>query len=273
MFIRSVLVIFYVLFCVRLITPPWWFFKLNRRYYDHAKGIYSKQSINDLIPARFRLNQWFEALGSEPTAYPVFVKPEWGQNSKGVVRINNLGQLQAMRATVFVAQGRPLLVQEAATGAIEYEVFAIANAHNASEYACLSITQVVNEQQTELPINGIHNPNTSYLDITYQFSPDELKALWVMLLEVGQFRVCRFGIKAHNRIQLLAGEFKIIEINLLLPMPMVLLTSNTTLIKKIHLALSYAWRMALATQGIKRSPLYPPRAKDGLVSIINEVGD
>jgi len=249
MLIRTILVVSYILSCLFLLAAPWRFFQLNKHYFNKHKGIYSKQVINDLIPEAYRLSQWFDDACLEPSNYPVFVKPEWGQNSKGVQRVDNLDQLKAVRRKFCVsAQKYPLLVQESAKGAIEFEVFMLASSKSKDDYACLSITQVFNSTKNPLPINGIHNPNTSYLDISDQFSSDELHQLWLLLKPIGNFNICRFGIKSDSKAHLLSGDFSIIEINLLLPMPMVLLSSNRSLKTKIGLALMLTWKMALLTR-------------------------
>jgi hypothetical protein len=250
MFIRTILVASYILSCFCLLVPPWRFFYLNKNYFNKQKGIYSKQAINNLIPEAYQLNQWFDHADCEPKHYPVFVKPEWGQNSQGVQRVNTLDELKTVRRKFLTSsEPRPLLVQESAQGVTEFEVFMLANPKSADHYACLSVIQVVNTTQNPLPVNGIHNPDTSYLDISGEFSPAQLRQLWSFLSPIGHFKICRFGIKADSKDKLLTGQFKIIEINLLLPMPMVLLTTNRSLKTKIGLAIRLTWKMALLTQG------------------------
>jgi hypothetical protein len=249
MFIRTILVISYTLSCLCLLVPPWRFFHLNKDYFNKQKGIYSKQAINDLIPEPYQLRQWFDHAECEPETYPVFVKPEWGQNSKGVQRVDSLDELKAVRRKFLASSERlPLLVQESAKGLVEFEVFVLANAKTTDDYACLSITQVVNTAANPLPVNGIHNKDTSYLDISDDFSSAQRHQLWLLLVQVGHFNVCRFGIKADSKADMLAGHFNIIEINLLLPMPMVLLTTNRSLKEKIDLAIHLSWKMALLTR-------------------------
>ena len=238
-----------MLSCFCLLVPPWRFFHLNKNYFNKQKGIYSKQAINNLIPEAYQLSQWFDHADCEPKHYPVFVKPEWGQNSQGVQRVNTLDELKTVRRKFLTSsEPRPLLVQESAQGVTEFEVFILAKPKSADDYACLSVTQVVNTTQNTLPVNGIHNPDTSYLDISDEFSPAQLGQLWSFLSPIGHFKICRFGIKADSKAKLLTGHFKIIEINLLLPMPMVLLTTNRSLRTKIGLAIGLSWKMALLTQ-------------------------
>jgi hypothetical protein len=266
MFIRTILVASYILSCLCLLVPPWRFFYLNRGYFNKQKGIYSKQAINDLIPAVYQLRQWFDHTNCEPKSYPVFVKPEWGQNSKGVQRVDTLDELKAVRRKYLASsERRPLLVQESAQGTTEFEVFVLANPKSANDYGYLSVTEVVNTTHNPLPVNGIHNPDTSYLDISGDFSPTQLCQLWLLLAEVGHFKVCRFGIKADSKAELLAGRFSIIEINLLLPMPMVLLTTNRSLKSKIGLAIYLSFKMAILTLGDGQYHWLRPRSHGPLM--------
>ncbi|MCO4837285.1 MAG: hypothetical protein KC426_04215 [Oceanospirillaceae bacterium] len=249
MFIRTILVVSYLLSCLILVRAPWRFYKLNEHYFNKEKGIYSKQAINDLIPQEYRLHQRFDHADFEPKTFPVFVKPEWGQNSKGVQRVDSLAQLDAVRKDYYSSNPKyPLLVQESAQGVIEFEVFVLASSSSQGAYGYLSITQVVNAGQNTIPVNGIHNPHTSYVEITEQFSTTELQQLWSLLKPIGEFNISRFGIKSNSKAHLLKGIFNIIEINLLLPMPMVLLSSNTSLKAKMGLAINLTWKMALLTK-------------------------
>lgn len=274
MFIRTILLASYLLSCLCLLALPWRFFGLNKHYFNKQKGIYSKQFINDLIPAAYQLRQWFDHVDCEPENYPVFVKPEWGQNSKGVQRVDNLAQLKSVRRKFCASmQKYRLLVQESAQEAIEFEVFALANSKSSDEYGYLSITQVVNAAQTLLPVNGIHNPHTSYLDISDQFSKDELRQLWLLLRPIGNFNICRFGIKADSKLNILAGHFSIIEINLLLPMPMALLSSNRSFKAKIALAISLTWKMALLTRKERQVNWLRARSHRSLSRSITKQGE
>ncbi|MEH6576429.1 MAG: hypothetical protein V7731_05065 [Amphritea sp.] len=230
---------------------PWRYFQLNADYFNKSKGIYSKQDINELIPEQWRLFQWVDSSDRQPTSYPVFVKPEWGQNSKGIQRADNATELCEIRSQCDDNAARiPYLIQEAAAGKIEFEIFAIPSDKTADRHAMLSVTQVVNHEDDEYPINGIYNKHTEYLDITHQLSSDDIETLWGYLKSVGRFRISRFGVRADSLKSLLSGDFKVIEINLFLPMPLVLLTKNTAMVRKINLALQCTWLLAKVTKTI-----------------------
>lgn len=226
---------------------PWRYFQLNASYFNDTKGIYSKQDINDLIPETWRLNQTIDNLIFKPDCYPVFVKPEWGQNSKGIVRADNYEALEYIRIQRTTAAVN-YLIQDAAKGNIEFEVFVIPCATTPEQYAMFSVTQVHNNSGDQYPINGIYNQQTEYLDITPQLSGENIEVLWGYFKSIGNFRISRFGVRANSIESLIAGDFKVIEINLFLPMPLVLLTKNTTTMRKINLALQCTWLLAKITK-------------------------
>jgi hypothetical protein len=41
------------------------------------------------IPKKWRLKQDYFDKNNLPETFPVFLKPEWGQNSNGIIKINN----------------------------------------------------------------------------------------------------------------------------------------------------------------------------------------
>ncbi|GAA3918788.1 hypothetical protein [Litoribacillus peritrichatus] len=249
MMIRLLLIVSYILSCLRLRVGPWRYFQLNASYFNENKGIYSKLDIDNLIPEQWRLQQWVDGHGQEPTSYPVFVKPEWGQNSKGIQRADNAEALNLIRSERKPSQVQHL-VQEAATGKIEFEIFAVPSENNIEHYQVLSITKVLNDGDAEFPINGIYNKHTHYQDITDQFSDEDLDRLWAHLKQIGQFRISRFGVRADSIKALLDGRFKVIEINLFLPMPLVLLTKNTSVSSKFSFVFQCMWLLAKVTKTI-----------------------
>ena len=124
MIIRGLLILHYLAFCFRFLTIPWRYFQLNARYFNNQKKIFSKQDLDAITPEEWRLNQYIDRKDLLPTRYPVFAKPEWGQNSTGVSCIRNYAELEALRASPSY-QAQNYLIQEAATGNIEFEVFVV----------------------------------------------------------------------------------------------------------------------------------------------------
>ncbi len=230
-YIRIALFFQYIWACIKYWAIPWNYFVLNSQYFNEAKGIFSKLEMDILIPKRHRLHQYYYDPKILPSSYPVFIKPEWGQNSKGIICVKNNKDYQAVQS-VTRDTDMPFIVQEVALGKNEFEIYYLRSPENSGSYAFLSITQVINHSQEDHPINSIHNPHTFYREITHIFSAAELEAIWVSLGQIGKFRMARIGLKADDIKGILQNHFKIVEINLFLPMPLVLLAENIDLYEK-----------------------------------------
>ncbi len=177
------------------------------------------------IPSRWRLNQYYYDSNIDPKNYPVFLKPEWGQNSNGIMRLESKEEYKQFHKVVEKTD-MPFIVQDAALGKKEFEIYYLRSPDSRDEFSFLSITQVINSCRESHPVNSIHNPCTSYMDRTKSFSDNELQIIWNFIREIGEFRMARVGLKADNIKNILSGKFSIIEINLFLPMPLVLLAEN-----------------------------------------------
>lgn len=252
MTIRILLVLSYIASCIRLCVKPWYYFRLNAPYFNDSKGLFSKLDIDRLIPSRWRLEQWVDDGISEPSSYPVFVKPEWGQNSRGISRADNLVQIQQLRAQRTVSDMRYLL-QEAAQGAIEFEIFTIANNEDLQKHAILSVTQVSNESSDKFPINGIYNKSTKYHDVTPKLSSQQLAEISKHASEIGEFKIARFGVRANSIAALVAGDFQVIEINLFVPMPLVLLCQQRRTIDNVRFVFGAMYALAKVTKRIPKN--------------------
>lgn len=223
--IRSMLILRYLQASWRCGAAPWNFFQLNSEYFNKDKGIFSKLDLDSLIPEQWRLQQNPYDPERIPVDYPVFVKPEWGQNALGIARLGNDKEFldfapRARRATV------PYIVQQAAGGSREFEVYYLRSPDRPNESEAFFITEVINRQRTLHPINSVHNPDTSYLDITSTFGKGQLQSLWSLVGGIGRFKMARLCLKANSPGDLLAGKFQVVEMNLFLPMPLVLLAEN-----------------------------------------------
>jgi hypothetical protein len=219
-----VLIFWCITSCLRRRVSPQLFFQLNSEYFNPGKNIFSKLDMDRVIPDRWRLRQ-IEDDGQVVPEMPVFLKPEWGQNSHGIYLIQTMKDLEAARRKRRVRK-TSYLFQEVAREKKEYEIFYIRSASDNSRFAILSITEVRNSGHADLYINGVHNADSSYHDITTDFSAKEQQQLWTMLKGVGRFRIARVGIRANSRKELLSGIFHIIEINIFLPLPLLLLDKN-----------------------------------------------
>ncbi|NRA60183.1 MAG: hypothetical protein HRU25_04585 [Psychrobium sp.] len=174
------------------------------------------------MPPQWLLTQWVDEASRQPKSYPVFVKPEWGQNSQGIGRAGNLSQLAQLRNERGETSVQ-YLIQQADVGEIEFEIFSISDHQNLSESAVLSLTQVHNCSGNKYPINGIYNQQTSYQELTPDLTSSQREKLASMISQIAQFKICRVGVRANSLQALIEGDFQVIEINLFVPMPIKLL--------------------------------------------------
>lgn len=248
MMIRLLLILSYIFICVGLRVSPRKYFQLNAPFFNEALGMFSKLDMDARIPEQWRLAQCIDGDDVYPDSYPVFVKPEWGQNSHGIERADTISALEAIRAR---RQPSPMkyLLQSAAPGQREFELFMIPG-HTPTGAAVLSITETLNSSGERYPINGIYNQATTYRDLTCTLSSDDKQRVVSQLRAMGNYRIARYGVRADSLSALVEGRFHVIEINLFLPMPLVLLAENIRVSRKIGFALQCMWQLAKITKTI-----------------------
>jgi hypothetical protein len=243
------MIFLFIVYCLRLRIDPSKFFQLNADYFNKEKGIYSKLEINQLIPFRWRLKQIVYSSGIMPTRFPVFLKPEWGQNSNGIYRADSPEEFKEIQRIV-AKKDMTYLLQEAADENREFEVYYIRQADHLDHCATLTITEVKNQRDGNHPINGVKNAYTSYTDLTQEFTDIGLQTIWNHVKSIGNFRMARVCIKANSEIDLLKGEFHIVEINLLTPMPIHLLDQRVPWKNKMGYIKNGMWLLAENAQAI-----------------------
>jgi len=214
----------YIFWTLRHGIPPWRFFQLNAKYFNAEKGVYSKLDIDKLIPERWRVNQTYFDIEKKPSSYPVFLKPEWGQNSYGIQVIKNAQDFEAIGAKL---KDSPLnyIQQSLAKGTKEFELFYIQDPDDLDDFVSFTVTEVVNTEES-FPINAVHNNNTSYKDRSSEFNSEEIEQLKSYLKTFPHFKIARIAVKTNNKEDLLTGNFNIIEINLFAPLPIHLLDTS-----------------------------------------------
>lgn len=257
MLTRIALVVSYILYCIRFGVGPWKYFQLNADYFNEQRNLFSKLDIDARIPKQWRLVQFMDIGDNNPSTYPVFMKPEWGQNSQGIVRIDNLDALQKIRRKRSASPPFYLL-QQAAPGKREFEIFVIPEKDSLQEFSVLSITETCNRGNDPLPINGIYNANTYYRNCLAQLSLKQQNQIWSHLKQIGEFRIARYGIRADSLESLIAGQFHIIEINLYVPMPLILLVQDVSFWQKMKFIRSGMKQLAQVTTTIPRTQAVKP---------------
>jgi hypothetical protein len=215
--ITVLMVITYITDCILIRTKPCKYFQLNSPYFNGKEGIFSKIETDRLIPERWRLPQRYDDDRYFPEQYPVFVKPEWGQNARGIFRADDSVSLTRIRQIVSLAPTR-YLIQQGATEQREFEIFSIQHHADIDAFAELTVTEVINDTESN-PINSIYNCDTGYREITDQFSSQQKQTLWKQVCQIGRFGISRVSIRADSIDNMLAGKFHVIEVNLFAPMP------------------------------------------------------
>ncbi len=255
MHIPALMVLTYIACCVRIATRPWQYFQLNARYFSAEYGIFSKLVLDRAIPERWRLDQRLDTPDYQPANYPVFLKPEWGQNSKGVHRADSLADLTRLRAELADRPERYLL-QAAATGTREFEIFGIDSNRHDGMHDVLTVTEAVNDSET-YPVNSKFNVETRYVDVTDEFNDDELRVLSGFLSALGDFGISRLSVRADTHADMLAGRLQVIEVNLFVPMPINLLDTRYTWSMRWRFIRRAMMALARATKAIE--PVARPR--------------
>ena len=249
-YLRISLIFWYLWACIRNKAIPWNYFQMNSIFFNKAKGIFSKLEMDALIPKRWRLEQIYYDPRHPPDRYPVFIKPEWGQNSNGITCVYSKNEYRAFK-NIADHTDMPFIVQETAPGKKEFEIYYLRSPDYDDQYAFLSITEVPNTCLQIHPINSIHNSCTRYVEVTRSFTKKELETIWLYLKDIGKFRMARVGVKADTIKDLIKGKFHIVEINLFLPMPLILLAENVNLCEKKKIIKT---TMSLAARLVKKIP-------------------
>jgi len=237
-------------------VAPWKYFQLNANYFNQDLHIFSKLDMDLLIPEKWRLLQFVDK-GNEPTekqpeVYPVFLKPEWGQNSQGVCRIDSFEALQQHRANR-PEHGPRYLIQAAAKGKREFEIFYIPGASSDQSSAIISITETCNNSDDEMPVNGIYNSDTYYKSCMSSLNAEQIKKIESLFSQIGSFRIARFCARADSLEALLNEQFSIVEINVYVPMPLILLIEEMNLKSKLKFVFTSMKQLALVTKDIPAS--------------------
>lgn len=224
---RFWIVSYFILEALRIGAKPWHFSQANGEFFDAEKGLFSKPQIEKLIPEKWRLESKVLDPDRVPGEFPVFLKPEWGQNSRGVFRADSLETFREIIGSL-PENKITYLVQPTARGRKQLDVFYIRSTTDAKTYGTISVTECLSDGDEQCPICGIYK-GTRYADVTGSFSEDDLERIWENLENIGPFRIARVETKCDSFRDLVEGRFKIVEINIFLPMPLNVLDEEVPL--------------------------------------------
>ncbi len=251
MIITVVMITTYIIDCCLIRTRPCKYFQLNAPHFNTEKGIFSKIDLDQLFPEQWRLPQRYDSAEFMPQKFPVFLKPEWGQNAAGIYAAKNASELQQVREKLKQSTV-PHILQQGASEHREFEIFSIRSVETPDRHSVFTVTEVTNSGQT-LPINGIYNPTTEYRDITSQFTAKQLETLWELKGRVGRFTLSRLCVRADSIEQMLAGKFHIIELNLYNPFPLHMMDKKYTAYEKWKFARGYMIILARISKNLDKN--------------------
>ena len=252
MLTRILLVLSYITWSFRFRIGPWKYFQLNANYFNEDLELFSKLDMDLQIPEKWRLAQFVDQTDRLPESFPVFIKPEWGQNSQGIVRADNEEQLNQHRQQR-QKNGPRYLIQAAAQGQREFEIFYIPGAQTNQSSAIISITETCNRSNDVMPINGINNRDTSYRSCMSELNAQQIEKIEHIFGCIGDFKIARYCARADSLQALLDEQFSIVEINIYVPMPLILLVKNISFKEKVNFIFSTMRQLALVTKDIPAS--------------------
>lgn len=213
--------LYFLFFSMRYRINPVSFFQLNNEYFNDEKKIYSKHEVEKNIPKKYRLHSCLIKKSTnvedveKQVSYPVFLKPEWGQNSHWVFRADNANELQNILKKV-KGEKIPYLYQEPSRYKDEFDILYIKDFLNPKKYRLISITKLLNNSDEAYPINVIKT--WVIRDVTSDFSKSELKDLYKILRTMWDFRLVRVSLKANSTDAIKRWEFQVFEMNIFLPL-------------------------------------------------------
>lgn len=206
---------------------------MNAEYFNRQKGIFSKYEIESHIPDKWRLKSIAITQTShiaqakdisQELWFPLFLKPEWWQNSHGISLVENLSDLEEKLQDIS-RHDIAYTAQKASKYIKEFEILYTRNPVKPHEIIIQSIVQSKNDSCIENCVNGIHG-TTTYHDISSQFTDKDIKILVWFIEEIGSFNIGRIGLKSWSIEEILQWKFEIFEINIFIPFPLHLLDDN-----------------------------------------------
>ena len=228
--LRLKIILYFIYFCIKLWVKPWRFFQLNAKYFNDEKGIFSKYEIEQLIADKWRLKsclinnntdiietlKWFK--------FPVFFKPEWSQNSHWVKLFHCTKDLKEyiFKLKSFSSN---YIIQEASKYKREYELCYSIDPKNQKDILLHSIVESKNPYKKKNYVNGIHT-NTFYREVLWKINDGSKEKIKKYISEIWDFKLARIWFKTDSLESFIKWNFQIFEINIFLPMPLLLLAEN-----------------------------------------------
>jgi hypothetical protein len=203
---------------------------LNYKHLQIKKGIYSKHKLNQLIPKKNKLiSQKLSEFQTKPKIkYPIILKPDWGESSLSIFKINSNKELKEIIKQKEIRIDN-YFIQEFDNSNIEYDIIFIKNIKT-NQLEISEITTVSTKNKDK--ITGINN-NSIYKTISNKFTPLELNQILQNLSWLkNKFNIGKITLKANSHQDLILNLSKVIEINILFPLPNSIHTNSSITHKK-----------------------------------------
>lgn len=231
---RLKIVFWFIYYSMVLRVRPWRYFQLHAKYFNRKKWIFSKAEIESHIPDIWKLNSTYinniDGIQKQIKqiednhSYPVFIKPEWGQNSHGISIVYSREELSDTLKSIS-KNSTPYVAQQASRYENEFEILYTRDPIKPNEIILQSIVESKNDTCDPHCVNGIHG-TTSYHDILPKFTQDMKLILIEYIQKIWEFRVARIGLKAENIKSMIEWKFEIFEINIFIPFALHLLDKD-----------------------------------------------
>jgi len=247
--------IYFLFFSLKCRINPLAFFQLNAEHFNVEKKIYSKYDIEKNIPKKYKLHSWLVGKHTkakhikEQLDFPVFLKPEWWENSHGVFKANDTYELKNILKKI-KREKIPYLYQQASSYKDEFDILYIKDTTNPKKYALISISKLLSNSDEAYPINMIKHGIIR--DRTSDFSEKQLQDIYDTVREMWDFKLARISIKADSIDDIKNGTFQVFEMNIFLPLLPAIKDKTYSLLQRERILLSY---ISLLTKAVRDNPI------------------
>lgn len=255
--LRIKIVLYYIFNCFRLKVLPWNYFQINWWFFNEKKWIFSKIEIEKDIPKKWKLkslninfpinDKKISQLENE-LWFPLFLKPEWWQNSFWIIAVKNKKEL--IKNLNKISKSKiSYIAQQAANYSKEFELFFIKDPDDFNKTKLISWVESKNKSGIKQYINWV-DLNTTYHNILWKLKKSEISKINKNINKLQNFKLWRIWLKADSINDLIEGNFEIFEINIFIPFPLHLLDKNISNLDKNKFIIDFTYSLAKLTKNI-----------------------
>ena len=233
---------------------------MNGKYFNVKKSIFSKSEIEKNIPNKWKLKSLPLSFPMNKEKilklenklwYPLFLKPEWWQNSYWIVVIYNRKELENKLSEISDFS-ISYIAQKSANYIKEFEIFFIKDPDNLDYFKIISWVESKNNLWIKNCINGLDS-KTTYHDILKKLSTSDINKITKYISELNDFRIWRIWLKANSLNDLVEWNLEFFEINIFIPFPLHLLDKDIPIKEKNIFIKDFTLYLAKLTKSLKVS--------------------